>query len=73
LNDTIKPARGVNPNPYYLVPAVKEPLISEQAKLKGISSGTVFCFDLETVSGKEYNIILYKRMSRIRIDLKTSR
>jgi alpha-L-fucosidase 2 len=52
----IIPARGLNPNPLFAVPGVKNPVISEKAGLKGLQLKPVSEFDLETEAGKEYKI-----------------
>jgi alpha-L-fucosidase 2 len=52
----LKPARGLNPNPFFTVPDIKDPFISEKAALKGLHLKSISEFDLETVAGKEYKI-----------------
>ncbi len=52
----LKPARGLNPNPFYAVPDIKDPVISGKAVLKGVQLKPVSEFDLETEAGKDYYV-----------------
>lgn len=47
-------AEGMNSNPYYAVPVVKNPLISNQADLMIEPIIDTFLYDLPTAAGKEY-------------------
>ena len=47
-------AAGENPNPYFAVPEVAEPLISEAAALEIHPVATTYLYDVPTVAGKEY-------------------
>lgn len=47
-------ARGENPNEYYQINAVKAPLISEKAQLKGYSVPETHLFDFNTEKGGVY-------------------
>ena len=47
-------AAGENPNPYFAVPEVAEPLISEAADLVIEPVGDTYLYDVPTVAGKEY-------------------
>jgi alpha-L-fucosidase 2 len=47
-------AEGLNSNPYYAVPVVKNPLISNQADLMIEPIIDTFLYDLPTAAGKEY-------------------
>jgi len=47
-------AEGTNPNPYYAVPDVKEPLVSESADIVLEPAGETFLYDIVTSAGKEY-------------------
>lgn len=51
---TLQSAEGTNPNPYYAVPDVKEPLVSESADLVIEPAGEIFLYDIVTSAGKEY-------------------
>ena len=47
-------ANGINPNPFYQMPDVPQPLISPEAKLNLPDVKPVFEYDLQTEAGKEY-------------------
>ena len=47
-------AAGENPNPYFAVPEVAEPLISEAAALEIQPVAATYLYDVPTVAGKEY-------------------
>jgi alpha-L-fucosidase 2 len=47
-------ASGENPNPYFAVPEVAEPLISEAADLQIQPVEATYLYDVPTVAGKEY-------------------
>ena len=47
-------AEGVNPNPYYAVPEVAEPLISKEAALELVPMEDTYLYDVATTAGKEY-------------------
>lgn len=47
-------AEGDNPNPYFAVPEVAEPLISEAANLEIQPVADTYLYDVPTVAGKEY-------------------
>lgn len=53
----LKPATGENTNPFYTVLAVKEPLISDKAKLQGVTIEAGQLYDVPTVAGKTYEFI----------------
>ncbi|MDW5290273.1 glycoside hydrolase family 95 protein [Formosa sp. PL04] len=46
-------ASGVNPNPFYQVPDIKEPIISKKATLEELVLKPIFEYDIETVAGQE--------------------
>jgi len=50
----LKIAEGENQNPFYLVPEIKQPLISNKAKLKKVNIKNTFLYDLETKPNKKY-------------------
>ena len=50
----LTPAEGENPNPYYAVPEVAEPLISSEAALELAQMYDTYLYDVPTVAGKEY-------------------
>jgi len=54
--DNLKKAKGVNENPVYLTPEVKQPIISEQAKLNKPVLKQTFLYDLKTEKGKTYQL-----------------
>lgn len=47
-------AEGENPNPYFAVPEVAEPIVSESAKLEIVPVEATYLYDVQTVAGKEY-------------------
>ena len=47
-------AAGENPNPYFAVPEVAQPLISEAADLEIQPVADTYLYDVLTVAGKEY-------------------
>lgn len=51
-------AEGNNPNPYYAVPDVAEPLVSEKAVLDVQPTDKTLLYDVPTVAGKEYVFVL---------------
>ena len=53
----LKKAKGDNPNSLYAVPAVRKPLINEQAKLNGVELKKTYLYDLDTKAGEEYVIV----------------
>ncbi|WP_119080675.1 glycoside hydrolase family 95 protein [Chitinophaga alhagiae] len=50
----LKPARRENPNPFYAVPAVREPLISGKAQLVKTVLKETYVYDLDTKPGEQY-------------------
>lgn len=53
------PAEGVNPNPYYMVPDVAMPLISEKTEIKVDPVRDYHTYDVMTEPGKEY--VFYRK------------
>ena len=47
-------AEGENPNPYYAVQNVADPLISDVAELEILPLAQTYLYDVPTVAGKEY-------------------
>ena len=56
----MKKATGDNPNPFFATVKVKEPLISQEAKLNPINLKTTYLYDFPTQAGKTYTIICKK-------------
>jgi len=56
----LKVATGENPNPFFEIVKVKEPLISADAKLNPVILKTTYLYDLPTEAGKIYTIICKK-------------
>lgn len=50
----LRVAQGLNPNPYFAVPDIADPLVSEAASLDVVPPAPVFQYDVPTVAGKEY-------------------
>jgi len=44
---SLKPVRGRNPNPFYYLPNVKPPLISEKARLNVVDLKKAYEYDLK--------------------------
>lgn len=53
-NQELKAAKGTNPNPFYSIANVAEPVISPQAKLNGIKLPKTYEYDVPTKAGKVY-------------------
>lgn len=49
-------AQAANPNPFYEVPGVKTPIVSEAAKLNALQLGETQLYDLQTEAGKVYSL-----------------
>lgn len=49
-------AQAVNPNPFYEVPGVKTPIVSEAAKLNALQLDETQLYDLPTEAGKVYSL-----------------
>lgn len=54
---SLKEAKGGNPNPFYQVADIKQPLISEKAKLNKPELKKTYLYDLPTQAGKTYTLI----------------
>ncbi|ALJ06753.1 alpha-L-fucosidase [Pseudalgibacter alginicilyticus] len=52
-NQMISLAKGTNSNPFYQVPEIKPPLISELAQLKELELKTSYLYDIKTIAGEE--------------------
>ncbi|WP_319501891.1 glycoside hydrolase N-terminal domain-containing protein [uncultured Draconibacterium sp.] len=50
--EVITEASANNENPFYQVPEIKEPIISEKAGLKGFDVKTTYLYDIETEQGQ---------------------
>lgn len=55
-NPALVEATGENPNPFYQTPAVKQPLISEEARLNKVELKETYLYDLPTEAGKTYEL-----------------
>ena len=49
---TLEKASGTNNNPFYQVPSIKKPLISEKADLKGFELRDTYLYDIDTEIGQ---------------------
>jgi alpha-L-fucosidase 2 len=47
-------AAGINPNPFFRLAEIKEPLISEKATLAPLQLKKIFEYDLPTKAGASY-------------------
>jgi len=52
----LKKAKGINKNPAYLTYEIKQPIISEKAKINKPNLEPTFLYDLETEKGKTYQL-----------------
>ncbi len=50
----LKKARGQNANAFYQVATTPQPIVSKEAKLKGVTVPATYLYDLPTVKGGEY-------------------
>ncbi|HQH55512.1 MAG TPA: glycoside hydrolase family 95 protein [Candidatus Marinimicrobia bacterium] len=57
-NFKLEEAKGENPNPFYTIPQVKEPLISPDANIIPVELRKSYRYDFNTKAGKEYTLIL---------------
>ena len=55
---TLKKAHGENPNQFFVVNTVKKPLISKKAKVKKPKLPKTNLYDLNTVAGHTYNLLI---------------
>lgn len=56
-NNGLKKASGKNSNPLFKISEIKEPLISREAKIEGVSLPKYYEYDIETQAGKTYTFI----------------
>ncbi|HDR89451.1 MAG TPA: glycoside hydrolase family 95 protein [Bacteroidetes bacterium] len=56
-NGKLSSASGVNPNPFFQTPKIKDPIISDSTSLNKVKPPTTFLYDLQTKPGKTYTII----------------
>ena len=54
---SLKTAGGKNPNPFYQVPEIKKPLISDKTKLNPVNLRQTFVYDLPTQTGGIYTFV----------------
>lgn len=52
--EKLKMAQGENPNPFYITPEVKDPLISDKANLHQLKERKTYLYDFETKAGETY-------------------
>ncbi len=57
-DNSLKPASGTNPNPFFETANVKNPVISENAKLNKVALPSTQLYDLPTEAGKTYSIVI---------------
>ena len=53
-NNTLQPATGSNPNPFFATDAIKEPVIADKSKLQGLTFESTRLYDMETQPGGVY-------------------
>jgi alpha-L-fucosidase 2 len=51
----IKEAKGINPNPFFQLPKIKEPIISPEAKMQSISLKKSYLYDIPTKADETYS------------------
>lgn len=54
----LKPASGTNPNPFFETANVKNPIVSESAKLNELNLVSTQLYDLPTEAGKIYSLVI---------------
>jgi alpha-L-fucosidase 2 len=54
----LEEAKGKNPNPFFIVPDIKQPLVSPEAEIKPVELKKSYLYDFHTEAGKEYDVIL---------------
>ncbi|MFZ0453199.1 MAG: glycoside hydrolase family 95 protein [Ignavibacteriaceae bacterium] len=54
----LEEANGENPNPFFIVPDIKQPLISPEAKINSVELKKSYLYDFNTEAGKEYTLTL---------------
>jgi alpha-L-fucosidase 2 len=47
---------GESPNPFYMVPHIKKPLISDKAQMNSVDLGASYLYNIATVAGKTYRL-----------------
>ena len=52
----VEEAKEKNPNPYFIVPDIKQPLISPEVKIKTLKLKNTYLYDIHTDAGKEYTV-----------------
>jgi alpha-L-fucosidase 2 len=57
-NFDLEEAKGKNPNPFYVVPDIKQPVISPEANIKPVELNKSYLYDFHTEAGKEYTLVL---------------
>ncbi|HSJ68504.1 MAG TPA: glycoside hydrolase family 95 protein, partial [Anditalea sp.] len=50
----LKEAEGDNPNQFYQVPDIKEPIIKDKERIQDIELRPIYEYDIETVKGEQY-------------------
>lgn len=50
----LKPAKGINPNPFYAIDPVPEPIINPAVRSTALALPHTFIYDMETEKGKVY-------------------
>ncbi len=50
----LRRATGKNPNPFFGVPGIRKPLVSDNSKIKAFAPGKIYEYDLSTQSGGRY-------------------
>ncbi len=53
----LQDASGINTNPFFQTPLVKDPVISEKSGLNEVKIKNSYVYDLKTEKGKTYSII----------------
>lgn len=55
---SLEKAEGENPNPYYQVPLIPQPLVSPEAKIEVKPQSEDYLYDLSTEAGREYLFVI---------------
>jgi alpha-L-fucosidase 2 len=57
----LNPASGINPNPFFTTPEIKDPVISDSSILNPVNLEPTLLYDLATQAGETYTIICIKK------------
>lgn len=56
-NGDLVAAEGNNSNPFFMIPAIKQPIISPAANLNQFELPQTYLYDIQTIKGEEYGFV----------------